>query len=184
MEETIEANVIFAVRPQNIRQIPKVISLLGKMRVILALPPKETPKQYLKCGEWLHKMQNCAKRQQCFHCSSGKYDTDLYMCMEKICVDQTVPCPHSPRCIVCNGLHIANYENCTLRPTYSKAKGAITRRDKTEVVRIRGQQRVARDRLIRDNFLQIETARHQSNPVDTTSDSRIISGGSNSLNDS
>lgn len=30
-EEAIEANMIFAVRQQNIRSAPKVISLLGKM---------------------------------------------------------------------------------------------------------------------------------------------------------
>lgn len=42
-EEIIEANMTFAVRPQDVHSVPKVISLLGKMRVIVALPPKETP---------------------------------------------------------------------------------------------------------------------------------------------
>ena len=79
---------------------------------------------------------------------------------------------------------MADYENCPLRPTYSKAKGALNSRDKTEVVQIRGQQRVARDRLIRDNLLQMEMARHESNPVNTTSDPRIHLGEPNSLNDS
>ena len=48
-EEIIEANMIFAVRPQNVQSVPKVISLLGKMRVIIALPLKKTPKQCLQC---------------------------------------------------------------------------------------------------------------------------------------
>ena len=38
-EEIIETNMSFAVKPQNDYSIPKVISLLGKMRVIVALPP-------------------------------------------------------------------------------------------------------------------------------------------------
>lgn len=78
---------------------------------------------------------------------------------------------------------MADYENCPLKPTYSKAQGAITRRDKTEVVRIREQQKIARDRLIRDILLQIETARQKPIPADTTPDVTTNSGESNSLND-
>ena len=44
-EEIIEANMVFAVRPQNINSIPKVITLLSKLRVIVALAPKETLRQ-------------------------------------------------------------------------------------------------------------------------------------------
>ncbi len=43
-EEVIEANMIFAVRQRNIHTIPKVISLLDRMQVVVALPPKETPR--------------------------------------------------------------------------------------------------------------------------------------------
>ena len=50
-EEVIEANMIFAVHQQNIRTIPKVIPLLGVMRVVVALTPKETPRQCSQCGE-------------------------------------------------------------------------------------------------------------------------------------
>lgn len=39
-EDMIEANIIFTVWKQNIHTIPKLISLLGSMRVIVALPPK------------------------------------------------------------------------------------------------------------------------------------------------
>ena len=50
-KEVLEANMIFAVRQQNIRTIPKVILLLGRMWVVVALPPKETPRQCSQCGE-------------------------------------------------------------------------------------------------------------------------------------
>ncbi len=48
-EEVIEANMIFTVRQQNIRTIPKVIPLLGGMRVVVALSPKKTPRQCSQC---------------------------------------------------------------------------------------------------------------------------------------
>ncbi len=54
-EHLLEANMIFAVRPSNIQLIPKFISLLRGMHVIVALPARETPTQYAKCGEWSHK---------------------------------------------------------------------------------------------------------------------------------
>lgn len=41
-EEIVEKNMIFAVCLQNIHFIPKVISLLGKICLIIALIPKET----------------------------------------------------------------------------------------------------------------------------------------------
>lgn len=65
-EEIIEANMIFAVKPQNVQSVPKVISLLGKMRIIIALPLKETLRQCMQCGEWTHKRENYAKRPRCF----------------------------------------------------------------------------------------------------------------------
>lgn len=43
IEKTIETNIIIAVWPQNIRQIPKLILLLGKMYVIVVLLSKITP---------------------------------------------------------------------------------------------------------------------------------------------
>ena len=61
-EEIVEGNMIFAVRPQNINSIPKVISILGKMRVIKTLLPKETAQQCTRCREWSHKRKNCAKK--------------------------------------------------------------------------------------------------------------------------
>ncbi len=51
VEEVIDTDMIFAVRQQNICTIPKVISLLGKMRVVVALLPKKTPRQSSRCGE-------------------------------------------------------------------------------------------------------------------------------------
>ncbi len=59
-EEIIEANMIFAVRPQNVQSASKGILLLGKMHVIVTLPLKETPRQCMQCGEWTHKCENCA----------------------------------------------------------------------------------------------------------------------------
>ena len=50
-KELVEANMIFAVRPSNICIVPKVILLLGAMHVIVALPPKKNPLQYVRCGE-------------------------------------------------------------------------------------------------------------------------------------
>lgn len=44
-EDLVEASMIFAVRPSNIQRIPKVISLLGEMYVIVALLARETPIQ-------------------------------------------------------------------------------------------------------------------------------------------
>lgn len=41
-KEIIEANIIFAVKPQNVQSVPKIISLLGKSHIIVALPPKKT----------------------------------------------------------------------------------------------------------------------------------------------
>ena len=72
-EHLLEANMIFAARPSNIQRIPKVISLLGGMHVIVALPARETPTQCAKFGEWSHKKENCAKRARCYYCSSDKH---------------------------------------------------------------------------------------------------------------
>ena len=54
-EHLLEASIISAVRPSNIQRIPKVISLLGEIHVIVALPAQKTPTQCAKCGEWSHK---------------------------------------------------------------------------------------------------------------------------------
>ncbi len=50
-ENLMEASMIFAFRLSNIQRIPKVIFLLGKMHVIVALPAQETPIQCTKCGK-------------------------------------------------------------------------------------------------------------------------------------
>ncbi len=81
-EEIIEANMIFEVRPQNVQSVPKVISLLGKMRVIVALPLKNTPRKCMKFGEWTHKRKNYAKRPRCFQCSSDRHITEEHICLE------------------------------------------------------------------------------------------------------
>ena len=73
-------------------------------------------------------------------------------------------------------------ENCLLKPTYSKSQKAITRRDKTEVVCICGQQKIAKNRLIRDNLLKIEMARQKPNSADTNLDISTNLEESNSLN--
>lgn len=48
-KEIVEGNMIFVVRPQNISSIPQVISILGKMRIIRALPSKEMAQQCTGC---------------------------------------------------------------------------------------------------------------------------------------
>ena len=180
-EEVIEANMIFAVRQQNIRSVPKVISLLGKMRVIVALPPKQTPQQCLQCGEWTHKKENCAKRARCFQCSSDKHFTSMHCCIEEECKDGVEHCPHPPRCIVCSGPHITSYEQCPFRPVYSKLKGSIKRPDGPEVLRIRGQQKPVRNRVIRENRLQNEMAAQMANSNAVTS-TDYLSKADNSMN--
>lgn len=157
-EHLLEANMIFAVRPANIQRIPKVISLLGGMHVIVALPARETPTQCTNCGEWSHKKENCAKRGRCFYCSSDKHIFETHKCEEGDCIEGAPNCPHAPKCIVCNGPHNASYERCPLRPGYSKAKNSIVRLSNNEAAQIRGQQKALRSRLIRDNQLQAETA--------------------------
>ncbi len=156
--------MIFAVCPVNIHRIPKVISLLGAMHVVIALPAKESPVQCVKCGEWGHKKENCARRARCYHCSSDKHSFSAHKCEEDDCKDGNPPCPHPPKCIVCNGPHQASYEECPLRPAYSKAKGSIQKASGPEVSRIRGQQKLLRDRLTRDNRMQYELAAQNSVP--------------------
>lgn len=65
-EDMIKANMIFAVRPQNIRTIPKVISLLGRISVIVALSPKETPRQCSQYGECPTKKKIMLRRPAVF----------------------------------------------------------------------------------------------------------------------
>ncbi len=157
-EQLVEANMIFAVCPSNIRIMPKVISLLGAMHVIVALPPKKNPLQCVRCCEWSHRQENCAKLTRCYHCGSEKHAFESPKCGEERCADGTDLCPHLPRCIVCSGPHETNYENCPLRPIYSKAKGLIKRPDESEASRIRGQQKILRNCMVRDNRLQFEVA--------------------------
>lgn len=129
-----------------------------------------------------HKKENCAKRQRCFHCSFDKHDTNLHAYTETTCSDPTEPCPYPPKCIVCNGPHMVDHENCPLKPTYSKAKGAITRLGRAGIVRIRGQQKLARDWLIKDNLLQIEVERQETNSHGLTTEPKTTSGEPSSLN--
>lgn len=139
------------------------------MRVIVALPPKETPRQCSQCGEWTHKKENCAKRSQCFHCSSDKYDASDHSCTEEECKDSLKACLHPPKCIVCNGPHRADFEHCPLKPVYSKPKGSIKRLCGADVSQIRGQQKLIRERVVRENQIQNETAAQVANPSATTS---------------
>lgn len=168
-EELIEANMNFAVRQQNIHSIPKVIPLLGRMRVVVALPPKKTPRQCSQCGEQTHKIENCAKQPRCFHCSSDKHDTSNHSCTEEECKNSLKLCSHPPKCIVCNGPHIAYFEHCPIKPSCSKPKGSIERLSGADVSQIRGQQKLVRDRVIPENRLQNETAAQVANPSATTS---------------
>ncbi len=117
--------MIFAVHPSNIRIVPKVISLLGAMHVIVALPPKKNPLQCIRYGEWSHRQENCAKHTRCYQCSSEKHTFESHKYGEEECAGGTDLCLHPSGCIVCSGPHAANYENCPLRPIYSKAKGLI-----------------------------------------------------------
>lgn len=150
----------FAVRPSNIQRIPKVISLLGEMHVIVALPARETPIKCAKCGEWRHKKENFAKRAQCYYCSSHKHVFETHQCEENDCVEGASNCPHPPKCIVCND---PSNKGCPLRPGYSKAKNSIARPSNNEVAQIRGQQKALQSCLIRDNWLQAETATQTGN---------------------
>ena len=150
-EEVIEANMILAVRQRNIHTIPKVISLLDRMQVVVALPPKETTRQCSQCEEWTHKKKNCAKRPWCFHFSSNKHDAGDYSCTEEECINSLKACPHPPKCIVCNGPHTADFEHCPLKPMYSKPKGSIKRLSGADLSQIRGQQKLIREQVVREN---------------------------------
>ena len=92
--------MIFAVKPSNIQRIPKVISLLGEMHVIVALPARETPIQCTQCGEWSHKKDNRAKRIRCFYCGSNKHSLESHHCQEEDCQEGSQSCVHPPKCIV------------------------------------------------------------------------------------
>lgn len=131
-----------------------------------------------------HKIENCAKWQQCFYCNSNKHDTELHICVKKTCVDWTVPCPHPSRYIIYNGSHMADYENCLLKPTYSKTQDAIIKRDKIKIIRICEHQKIIKDRLIRDNLVQIMTVRQKLNFIDTIPDMSTNLEKSNFLHNS
>lgn len=142
------------------------------MRVVVALPPKETSQQCLQCGEWTHRKENFAKHARCFQCSSDRHHTSVHRCKEEECKDGTGQCPHPPRCIVYNGPHITSYEQCPLRPVYSKLKGSIKRPDGPEVLHTRGQQKLVRNRVIKENRLQNEMAAQMANSDVNTSTRR------------
>lgn len=152
--DQVEGNMIFAVRPQNIRSMLKVISILGYMRIIWALPPKETAQQCTRCGEWSHKSENCAKQARCFHCRRGKHISQEHSCLEKECGNGATFCPHPPRCIICAGPHLANNEKCSLRPSYSKTKNRTRKPTKTGVLQVHSQQAILCSRMTQDNRLQ------------------------------
>lgn len=130
--------MIFAVKPSNIQRVPKVISLLGEMHVMVACPARETPMQCTQCGEWSHKKDNCAKRGRCFYCSSDKHSLKGHYCQEEECQEESQGCPHPPKCIVCNGPHTTDYADCLIKPSYSKAKGTLVKATAAEVAQIRG----------------------------------------------
>ena len=52
---------------------------------------------------------------------------------------------------MCNGSHNADYTEFSLKLSYSKAKDALIKATAAEVARIRDQQNVLKNRLIRDN---------------------------------
>ena len=150
-EDLVEVSMIFAVRPSNIQRIPKVISFLSEMHVIVALPARETPIQCTQCGEWSHKKDNCAKRTWCFYCSSDKLLVESHHYQEEECQDESQSCPHPPKCIVCNDPHNTDYTDCPLKSSYFKAKDALIKATAAKATQIRGQQKVLKNRLIRDN---------------------------------
>ena len=112
-------------------------------------------------GVW--RMESCkdnyAKSTRCFYCSSDKHSVKSHQCQKEECQDESQSCPHPPKCILCNGLHNADYTDCPLKSSYSKAKGTLIKATAAEVASIRGQQKVLRNRLIRDNLFQAELAR-------------------------
>lgn len=57
----IEASMVFAVCPVNIYSILKVISLLGAMHLVITLPAKKSPVQYVMCDKWGYKKDNYVK---------------------------------------------------------------------------------------------------------------------------
>ena len=138
------------------------------MRMVIALLPKETPRQCSQYGEWTHKKENCAKRPWCFHCSSDKHDASDHSCTEEECKDSLKACPQPPKCIVCNGPHTADFEQCLLKPMYSKTKRSIKRLGGADVSQIRRQQKLIRERVVRENRIQNKTEAQVANPGATT----------------
>ncbi len=139
------------------------------MRLVVALPPKETQWQCSQCGEWTHKKENCAKRPRCFHCSSDKHDASDHSFTEEECKDNLKAFPHPPKCIVCNGPHTSDFKHCPLKPVYSKSKKSIKKLGGGDVSQICGQQNLIREQVVRENRIQNETAAQAANPGATTS---------------
>ncbi len=138
------------------------------MRVVVPLPPKETQRQYSQFGECTYKKENCAKRPWCFYCSSDKHDARDHSCTEEQCKDGLKAYPHPPKCIVCNGPHTADFKRCPLKPVYTKPKGSIKRLSGADVSQICAQQKLIRERVVRENRIQNETAAQVANPGATT----------------
>ena len=98
--------------------------------------------------------------------------------MEEECKDGKRLCPHPPKCIVCNGLYVVDYVHCPLKPVYLKVKGSVKRHNGAEVLRIRGQQKLVRNRVIRENRLQNEMAAQAKNPNASTSADNTLAADS------
>ncbi len=182
-EEIIKANMVFAVRLQNINSISKVIPPLGKMFVIITLAPKETPRQCTYCGKWIHKRKNWAKRLRYFYCNSPKHTTATFTCSEEECADEnTLNCPHSPKCIVYRGPHPSKNSNCSLRSLFSKAKRIVNRPDKKEISCKRGQQKVFKTRMVKYKRFQRNVGIESKNKTLLQDPNVNILGAPHSLN--
>lgn len=151
--------MIFAVRSSNIQQIPKVISLLSKMHVIVALSACETPIQCTQCGEWSHKKDNCTKCARCFYYSSDKHSVKSHYCQEKECLNKSQNCPHPLKFIICNGPHSADYTDCPLKLSYFKAKDALIKVTLAKAAQLQGQLKILRNYLMRNNCFQAKLAK-------------------------
>ncbi len=143
----VESSLIFAVGPSIIQQIPKVISLLGKRYVILGLHAREILYNAQSVENGVIKKTITPN----VLVASIVVVINTQLKATTASQDECQSCPHAPKCIVCNGLHTVDYISCPLKPRYSKAKGALIEASATEVAQIRDQQKVLRNRLIRDN---------------------------------
>lgn len=121
-EEIIEANMIFTFQPENVQSVPEVISLLGKISVIIALPPKEILIQYMQCRKWTYKCENCAKQLRCFQSTSNRYTKEEYISLKNKYTKSTCLYPHFLNCIIYGRANRVEKNCCTLKLVYSKSK--------------------------------------------------------------